>query len=251
MKWTFRAIATVLLAAVGLILAIRVTLLVVKLLTGQPSQPTKSETTACPIEMKGHRWHAAIYNFVNRRLEAKVLSKFRPLIAGEASGRILEIGAGTGANFAYYPSASNVVAVEPDPFMLRRARKQADELGLEVEFRQALAEALPFDDRTFDTVVATLVFCTVTDPDRAFAEVKRVLKPDGTFRFIEHVRASDGLAVRAQNVLTPLWRRIGAGCHLNRPTVESIEAAGFEITELHQQPMPLTPLVIGVARLKA
>lgn len=180
-----------------------------------------------------------------------MLGRFRPVVAGEATGAVLEIGAGTGANFSYYRQAEKIVAVEPDPFMLRRAVKRARHLGLDIEFRQAVAEALPFPDASFDAVVATLVFCTVTDPARALAEVGRVLKPGGTFRFIEHVRVEGGVAAGMQDVLTPVWKRVGAGCHLNRRTVDAVEAAGFEIVEMKQErPFPLLPLAAGVARPK-
>lgn len=200
-----------------------------------------------PPAMKGHRWFAASYDFLTRWGEAKVFKRYRPLIAGEARGQVLEIGAGTGANLPYYHGVERLIAAEPDPFMLCRAEKRAKQLGLDVEFCQCPAEALPFGDAAFDAVVSTLVLCTVPDQGRALAEVKRVLKPSGTLRFVEHVRA-DGFAGRVQDFVTPGWRRVGAGCHPNRRTAESIAAAGFEIVELQQRPLPMTPLVIGVAR---
>ncbi len=166
---------------------------------------------------------------------------------------MLEIGAGTGANFPYYEPArvTSVVAIEPDPYMIRRALKRATAARANVEVRQLSAERLPFPDATFDTVLATLVLCTVADPDRALREMRRVLVPDGSLRFIEHVRAPGGLAALIQDTLTPLWRRVGAGCHLNRRTVEAIEAAGFEIVELevrHFRYSPTHTLVAGIAR---
>jgi ubiquinone/menaquinone biosynthesis C-methylase UbiE len=160
---------------------------------------------------------------------------------------VLELGAGTGANFAYYPPSATIIATEPDPFMLARARKRAAELGRVIALCQCPAEALPFADASFDTVVATLVFCSVQDPLRALTEVWWVLKPTGTFRFIEHVRA-DGFTGRVQDMLTPIQCRLGAGCHLNRRTASSIEAAGLAIVELERRGLPLIPLIIGVAR---
>lgn len=207
---------------------------------GQPGSPA----------LKGHRWFAAIYDLISSCWERRLLSQVRPWIAGQATGRVLEIGAGTGANFPHYRAAEQIVAVEPDPYMLRRARKRAAKLGLDVEFHRCPAEALPFADASFDTVVATLVFCTVADPARSLGEARRVLKGRGTLRFIEHVRASDGSLARLQNALTPLWRRLGAGCHLNRRTAEAIAAAGFDIVKLEQRPSPPLPLVVGVARPK-
>jgi len=198
-------------------------------------------------QMKGHRWFAALYDSLTRRMERKVLGQFRVHIAGGAAGRVLEIGAGTGANFPYYKAAEKVVATEPDPFMLQRARKRAQELGLDVELHQRPSEGLPFPDHSFESVVSTLVLCSVADQARALAEVKRVLKPGGSLRFIEHVRAP-GLMGRLQDLVTPVWRWFGAGCHPNRDTARSIQSAGFEIVQIQQRPLPFIPLIVGVAR---
>ncbi len=200
--------------------------------------------------MKGHRWFAAVYDLATGRFEAKLLGRLRAWVAGEAVGRVLEVGVGTGANFPYYPEGLSVVAVDPDPFMLARARKRAGRLGRDPDLIRAAAEALPFADGSFDTVVATLVFCSVLDPDRALAEVRRVLRPGGTFRFIEHVRAGGGLLGRLQDTATPVWRRVAGGCHLNRQTVEAIKGAGFELVRLEWHPLLFTPLAAGVARPK-
>jgi len=227
----------------ALILVKRFQNLRVRDLAQQANEPGRSH-------VKGHRWFAAAYDVINQWGEATVLGRFRPWIAGQATGRALEIGVGTGAKFPYYRAVEKIVAIEPDPFMLERARKRAAKLGLDVEFHQGPAEALPFADASFDTVVATLVFCTIGDPSRALAEVRRVLKPEGTFRFIEHVRAEGGLLARVQDALTPLWSRVGAGCHLNRRTVEAIREAGFEIVAMQRRPFGPTPLMIGVARPK-
>jgi len=196
---------------------------------------------------QGHPWFAATYDFLNQLGERRMLGPFRQRLVGAARGQVLELGAGTGANFPYYPPSATIMATEPDPFMLARARKRAAELGRAIALCQCPAEALPFADASFDTVVATLVFCSVQDPMRALTEVRRVLKPDGLFRFIEHVRA-DGFTRRVQDVLTPIQRRLGAGCHLNRRTADSIEAAGLAIVELEQRRLPLIPLIISVAR---
>ena len=170
-------------------------------------------------------------------------------VAGTATGRVLEIGAGTGFNFPYYLESVSLVATDPDPFMLRWARKKAKELGLKVEFHQCPAEMLPLPDASFDTVISTLTLCTVRNPVRALSEIKRILKPDGIFRFIEHVQADHGFHKWVQNRLTPFWRWIGAGCHLNRSTAGNIESAGLQIFELQQHRMPLVPFIIGAAKL--
>jgi ubiquinone/menaquinone biosynthesis C-methylase UbiE len=198
---------------------------------------------------KGHPWFAALYDPLNRMGERQVLAPLRRRTIGVAHGRVLEIGAGTGANFPYYRSPAVLVSTEPDPFMLRRARRHAQERRLDVALVQCAAEALPFAGASFDTVIVTLVLCSVIDQRRALAEVRRVVKPDGTVRFIEHVRADDHRTARLQDFVTPLWRRCSANCHPNRRTLSTIEAAGFRIVELHRPkpPLPLLPFVSGVA----
>jgi ubiquinone/menaquinone biosynthesis C-methylase UbiE len=197
---------------------------------------------------RGHRWFAASYDFLTQPGERRLLRPLRQQVVHSVTGRVLEIGAGTGANFPFYPlTVEAIVATEPDPFMLERARKRAAELRRDMVLLQCQAEALPFADASFDTIVATLVFCSVNDVARALAEARRVLKSDGTFRFIEHVRA-DGIVGRLQDALTPIQRRIAAGCHLNRRTVEAIEAAGMKLIELQRRQMLLAPIITGVAR---
>ena len=200
---------------------------------------------------QGHRWFAAMYDRITGPGERRLLSKIRPRIMGEARGRVLEIGAGTGASFEYYPADAQVVATEPDPYMLDRARKRVQALGrTSIELRQAPAEGLPFDDGSFDHVITSLVLCTVRDAPRALAEMRRVLKPDGSLRFIEHVRNDDSrFWGTVQDVITPVWRWVGAGCHPNRRTQRAIEDAGFRLEWLELARIgPGTPAIFGVAR---
>src|SRR5690606_8124971 len=138
---------------------------------------------------------------------------------------VLEVGVGTGLNLPFYPMnrVVRLVGLEPDPHMRRRAAARARRLGLPLELVAAPAEGIPFASGSFDTVVATHVVCTVADPRRALAEAFRVLRPGGTFRFLEHVRAADERAARWQDRLTPVWRWVSAGCHPNRRTAEEIE----------------------------
>ena len=200
---------------------------------------------------QGHRWFAAVYDRLNGPAERRVFSKMRPRIIGEVQGRVLEIGAGTGANLSYYPDDAQVTGTEPDPFMLERAKKKLAELGrTNIELRQASAEQLPFEEASFDHVVCTLVLCTVPDQSRALGEARRVLKPGGTFRFLEHVR-NDESAVwgTVQDVITPVWRWVGAGCHPNRRTKRALEDAGFRIEWIEEiRIAPGTPAIYGVAR---
>ncbi len=199
----------------------------------------------------GHRWFAALYDRFTGPGERRVFKKIRPRIMGEVQGRVLEIGVGTGASFSYYPAEAQLVGIEPDPFMLERARRRLEELGLRnVELHQAPAEEIPLEDASFDHVVSSLVLCTVRDQSRALAEARRVLKPEGTFRFMEHVRNDESrFWGTVQDLITPAWRWFGAGCNPNRRTRQAIEDAGFRIEWLEQVRIaPGTPAIYGVAR---
>lgn len=169
----------------------------------------------------------------------------RAALLRNARGRVLEIGAGTGFNIRHYPAeVTQVVLTEPGEALLERARRRAAEGGRSVEAVRARAEALPFDDASFDTVVSTLVLCSVRDQDKALAEVRRVLKPGGAFLFIEHVRADDPRSARWQDRLERPWRVVAMGCHPNRATLERIEAAGFELEELERGELPKSPPIV-------
>lgn len=199
------------------------------------------------MKVRAHPLFAASYDFLTGPTERKVLGPIREDLIGGAAGRVLEVGAGTGANFPYYRRADKIVATEPDPFMLARARRRAVDLELDIEFRGSPAEALPFEDSTFDTVVATLVLCSVSEQARAFGEIRRVLRPAGEFRFIEHVRADGGVHALVQDALAPVWSLVVANCHPNRRTHEALAPAGFEIAWLKRYWKPIMPLVFGVA----
>lgn len=198
----------------------------------------------------GHRWVAAIYDWFNSAPEWRIMRQYRPIIMGEATGRVLEIGIGTGFSLSYYRQADEVIGIEPDPHMLKLARKQLTKLGLtNVELRPGRAEALPFEDSSFDAVVSSLVLCTVRDAPRSLAEAKRVLKPDGTFRFMEHVRSDESFMGTIQDWITPIWRWLAAGCHANRRTEQAIVAAGFQIEQLWRLSVPPGQrLIVGIAR---
>ncbi|MBI1885895.1 MAG: class I SAM-dependent methyltransferase [Chloroflexi bacterium] len=208
-------------------------------------------------EQKGHKWFAAIYDRMMASAEKSFMRKVREEIAGGASGRVLEIGCGTGANFAYYrDGASEIIATDPNPYMLERARRKAAALSRPIDIRAASAEELPFEDGSFDTVVSTLNFCTIPEPPRALAEIKRVLKAGGEFRFYEHVRYDHAFGAFWQDLVTPVWRWFGAGCHPNRDVASLIREAGFDFVELeHSKPLPPVPPMVfsrphikGIAR---
>jgi SAM-dependent methyltransferase len=198
----------------------------------------------------GHPIFAALYDLIQRPAEKKFLGPHRASLLGGVLGRVLDVGSGTGVNFAYYPEGAEVVGVEPDPHMLRRARARAERLGRRVELRPDGAERLPFPDASFDVAVATLVLCTVPDLDCALGEIRRVLRPGGELRFLEHVRAATPRWARVQDLLTPVWRRVAAGCHPNRDTAAAIERGGFRMRELGRHafgPYPARPFIRGVA----
>lgn len=199
----------------------------------------------------GHRWVAAVYDWFNSASEWRIMREYRPLIVGEATGHVLEIGVGTGFSFSFYRQAESIVGIDPDPHMLKRAEKRLATLGLNnVELRLARAEDLPFADSSFDAVISALVLCTVRDVAKSLAEVKRVLKPEGTFRFMEHVRNDESFMGTIQDWITPVWRWLAAGCHANRRTQADIEAAGFRIEQFWCLPVPPAQrLIVGIARL--
>ena len=212
-----------------------------------------TETNRPKKPLKSNRWFAAFWDWMSAH-EPKKSLEMRKEIVGGATGRVLEIGCGTGASFAHYPTEVAVVATEPDAEMIKRAEKHLKEKGItNIELRRAAAQELPFEDASFDTVVSCLVFCHVgEDAPVALAGVKRLLKPGGSFRFMEHVRNDESrFGGRLQDFVNPLWKRmLGAGCNCNRRTQQAIEDAGFEIEWVKSEPTfpPTSPVIYGVAR---
>ena len=203
---------------------------------------------------RGHPVFAALFDRMSRSVEKRGMGRLRRELLSGARGLVVEIGAGTGLNFAHYPAGvTEVVATEPDPHMLKRAHEAAGRAPVPVRTEQARGEELPLEDETVDTAVATLVFCTIPDPDSALAEIHRVLKPDGRLLFLEHVRADDGRLARWQDRVQPIWSFFAGGCHPNRDSVAAIERAGFELERVEH--FPFSPNVVvdkphasGVAR---
>lgn len=196
-----------------------------------------------------HRWFAAAYDLL-ARADARKTDPLRDMLAGSAAGRVVEIGCGTGLNFAHFdwPKIKRLDATEPDAFMLKRAEEKADALPpavrAKVSLHEAPAEALPFPDGSMDDAVATLVFCTVTDPARALAEAWRVLRPGGRLFLLEHV-AGDGMTWKVQRTVQPVYGWFAAGCHLTRDTESAVREAGFDLEVTRR--LQLGPLVPGFA----
>lgn len=199
------------------------------------------------------RVFAAVYDKLSARTEEKLGAELKHKLLANARGRVLEIGIGTGLSLSHYPEIAELVGVDPSEPMLRRARRRAAELGRDVTLVEAPAEALPLEDESFDTVVSLAVLCTVDDPARVLQEIRRVLRPRGSFVFLEHVRSSEPKLARWQDRLERPWGWIAGGCHPNRRTLEAIERAGFEVVELEREELPdiprlVRPNIMGVAR---
>jgi ubiquinone/menaquinone biosynthesis C-methylase UbiE len=203
-----------------------------------------------PLFARGYDW------FVKSSEEAGLRDKRRELLA-HASGRTLEIGAGTGINLELYPdSVTDLVLTEPDPHMRAQLEKKLANSGRRVEVIDAGGEHLPLPDASVNTVVATLVFCTIPIPQAALDEIARVLKPDGRLLFLEHVRASDPKSARWQDRLERPWGWFARGCHPNRDTLSAISDAGLEVSEVEHGEFPkappfVRPLIVGEARPRA
>ena len=196
------------------------------------------------------RLFALTYDRQLAKVEKAGLGEQRRRLIGGASGRVLEIGGGTGANLRHYGPGVELTVTEPDEPMLKRLRRRVDAEAPETAVVQASAEALPFDDASFDTAVSTLVLCGV-DQARALGELRRVLRPGGRLLFLEHVRSEDPGRAHWQDRVNFLNRFV-ACCDCNRTTLASIEAAGFEVeevehTELAKTPPFVRPLIVGTA----
>jgi ubiquinone/menaquinone biosynthesis C-methylase UbiE len=179
-----------------------------------------------------HSIFAAVYERLSRSgSESSFMEPLRKEIIAQARGIVLEIGAGTGLNFALYSPelVKQVEAVEPDSAMLRYARRRLNTAHVPITLTQAPVESLPFADGTFDSAVATLVFCSVTDPMHGLSEIRRVLKPGGILLLIEHVRAQGAIAQQLQNIITPVSKSMAGNCHWNRDTESNVINANFEI----------------------
>jgi ubiquinone/menaquinone biosynthesis C-methylase UbiE len=199
-----------------------------------------------------HPLFACCYARVGHLMDAEIGDHRQRLLAGLA-GRVLEVGAGNGLNFPHYPATvTEVLAIEPEPYLRRLALAAAQQAPVPIRVTDGTAEALPAPDAGAEAVVASLVLCTVTDPDQALAETRRVLRPGGRLRFYEHVRATDPRLARWQDRLERPWGWLVGGCHPNRDTVAAIAAAGLQVIQLDRfglkaMPPLARPHVLGVA----
>jgi ubiquinone/menaquinone biosynthesis C-methylase UbiE len=202
-----------------------------------------------------HPIFARVFHRIGPMMEKEVARHRDELLAG-VSGRVVEVGAGNGVNFAHYPaSVAEVVALEPESYLREKAEQAARMAPIPVSVRDAAADPLPLEQESFDAAVASLVLCTVPDPARALSELRRVIRAGGELRFLEHVRAERPRKARLQERLdqSRIWPRMAGGCHCARDTVGMIEAAGFRIEQVRSLDigpswMHTNPHVLGIAR---
>src|SRR6201984_3298867 len=185
---------------------------------------------------------AGMYDRFMAKSDREGLAAHREAFLAGAGGHVLEIGGGTGANLAKYGHNLHSLTIpEPEKPMIRRLQRRIEERRPDAKALRAPAEDLPFEDDSFDTAVSTLVLCTVDDQPRALGELRRVLRPGGRLLFMEHVRSDDERVARWQDRLLPINTRLLCGCHCNRPTLDGIRAAGFEVKRLDNDTIPGAP----------
>jgi len=198
------------------------------------------------------RFMALTYDRQMRKVERAGLRAFREQVLADARCDLLEIGAGTGANLDIYgPAVTSLTLTEPDTVLIRRLTGKARDLAPHARVLRAPAEDLPFEAGSFDTVVSTLVLCGVSDQQRALREARRVLRPGGRLLFVEHVRGDDARTIRTQNRMNGLNRFVG-GCECIRPTLDSIQEAGFDVVhvehvQVQKVPSWIRPVIVGSA----
>jgi ubiquinone/menaquinone biosynthesis C-methylase UbiE len=216
-----------------------------------------SERTAiAPRERVRHPVFARVYERVALIAERRGGAEHRQRTLAGLSGRVIEVGAGSGANFSHYPSTvSEVVAVEPESYLRERAQRAASAASVPVTVLDGVGGRLPAEDESFDAGVAALVLCTVPDQQQALAELYRVIRPGGELRFYEHVVSTHRWEARFQRAAdATIWPRVAGGCHLARDTKAGIERAGFQIESCERfqfspaPPIPPDPHILGIAR---
>jgi ubiquinone/menaquinone biosynthesis C-methylase UbiE len=189
---------------------------------------------------------------LDRAMRNQDLVPYRRRVVGSAQGRVLEIGIGSGLNLPFYgPAVTEIIGIEPSRRLIAIASRQPRAAGTPVEFLQRSAEDIPLESASVDTVVTTWTLCSIREATAALGEMRRVLKPGGSLLFVEHGRAPDRGVARLQDWLTPAWKPIAGGCHLNRPIADLIGKSGFRVSDLRvgyaPGPRPFTFMYEGAA----
>jgi ubiquinone/menaquinone biosynthesis C-methylase UbiE len=192
-------------------------------------------------------------HMINLAMRNRVLRPYRERVISAAEGRVLEIGIGSGINLPFYRRAENILGLEPSPRLAEMTRQRAMNRRISsVQVIEGSAEAIPLDNNSVDTVVSTWTLCSIRRASLALTEMRRVLKPSGQLLFVEHGRAPEENVRKWQDRLTPVWKRVGGGCHLNRPILDLIEGAGFSIQQIDtgymKGPKPMSFMYEGRAR---
>ena len=198
-----------------------------------------------------HPVFARFWTFISEREDKAGQNEYRQELLAGTRGRVIEVGAGNGRNFAHYsPEVDEVVAVEPEPYLRERAREAAADAPVKVEVVEGTDSPLPYDDDSFDVAVTSLVLCSVPDQSRALAELRRVLRPGGELRFYEHVVPRRPRQARLFRLAdeSGVWPRLGAGCHCSRDTGAAIAGAGFQIEGVRRLSFNGLPHILGLAR---
>lgn len=200
------------------------------------------------VEDFQHPRFARFYLRISARMERHGAAELRDRLLAGLAGRVVEVGAGNGLNFDHYPdTVTEVVAVEPDRTLRAHAEAAAARVPVPVKVVTGHADALPGEDGAYDAAVASLVLCSVPDQARALAEFRRVLRPGGELRFWEHVRSDRRLFAMMENLIDPVWSRVGGGCHLGRDTATAIRAAGFAVEEIDRFVFDIQRQILGRA----
>lgn len=217
---------------------------------------TRTGTADHPVEKVHHPVFARMYLRTITRRVAIGEDQYRRKLLANLSGRVIELGAGSGINFAFYPqTVEHVLAVEPEPLLRAEATRNAPQAAVPVTVVDGVSSRLPAEDHSLDGAVASLVLCSVPDQQRALLELRRVLRPDGELRFYEHVVARQAVAAGLQRLADMIfWPRVAGGCHLGRDTGAALELAGFTIERCERfsftpgPPVPPIPHILGIAR---
>lgn len=210
------------------------------------SHTPAAETDGNPMRGRFNSWFLGLLDGHFHR----ALGEVRRELLGPLSGEVAEIGAGNGPTFRYLAPGTTVHAVEPNRYFHRRLRRQAARRGIELVLHPVSGDEIDLPDGSVDAVVASLVLCTVADPARVLAEIRRILRPGGRFVFLEHVGAAPGTVVRrVQDVVHGPWRWLFEGCHTDRDTARTIRDAGFAAVECHDVRMatPFVPIRTQIA----